>query len=439
VVEGFDTRDHLIAEFRRASRHFLKASHAVFFLAESDGFRADRGTSFVPLRDPIIAYFEHHPTVVDGSTWEGRSDPIAELAMRNYLALWGARLVVPIHDNGHLVGMIALGVRHDGQPYDEADRARAIAFARLLRHFLAKLAEFSRLRLAADQAGLGAKYLPRTLVLGPDESVPRDVPLTVRDLIGQVRHYRETRRALPDARQPFRASAGLVPETGGVWAFWEEASAEVHDAATRERAGRRELLREIGLTLSHEVSNGLVSLTILRQLQPGQALPPPILATARSDVANLERLNSNLSLMQVLHEARPLLVDMRVLAQEIGSALKLEVEVGPEPVELTVARDLVDFALRALVTTIGENRPTQGLRELTLQVRTTGEGAERTASTSSWRESSPSPSTDRCRTRAGWACSWRRKSCGCTMARFMPARGSRGPKSCSPCGAYEPR
>jgi hypothetical protein len=70
---------------------------------------------------------------------------------------------------------------------------------------------------------------------------------------------------------------------------------------------------------------------------------------------------------------------MRVLAQEIGSALKLEVEVGPEPVELTVARDLVDFALRALVTTIGENRPTQGLRELTLQVRTTGEGAERTA------------------------------------------------------------
>ena len=202
VVESFDTREHLIAEFRRASRHILKASHAVFFLLEADGFRADRGTSFVPLRDPVVSYFETHPTVVDGSMWEGRTDPVAELAMRNYLALWGARLVVPIHDNGHLLGMIALGVRHDGQPYDEADRARAISFARLLRHFLAKSAAFSELKVLSAQANLGNKYLPRTLVLGPEESVPRNVPLAVRDLIGQARHYRDLRRVTPDSRQP---------------------------------------------------------------------------------------------------------------------------------------------------------------------------------------------------------------------------------------------
>jgi len=379
VVESFDARDHLIAEFRRASRHILKASHAVFFLLEAEGFRADRGTSFVPLRDPVVAYFETHPTVVDGKVWESRADPVAELAMRNYLALWGARLVVPIHDNGHLLGLIALGVRHDGEPYDETDRSRAISFARLLRHFLAKSSEFSRLRRLAEKAGLGAKYLPRTLVLGPGEGVPREVPLAVRDLIGQVRHRRELRRITPDPRQPFRASAGLIPETGGVWAFWEEATAEVHDFATRERADRRGLLREIGLTLSHEVSNGLVSLTILRQLQPGQALPEPILATARADVTNLETLNRNLTLMQTLHEAEPVEIDMRNLAQDVGGALGLHVEIGPEPVRLTVAKDLVGFALRSLITSLGENRPVHGLRELSMQVRSTGEGAERTA------------------------------------------------------------
>ena len=379
VVESFNTRDQLIAEFRRASRHVLKASHTVFFLSETDGFRADRGTSFVPLRDPIVAYFERHPTVVDGSMWESRTDPVAELAMRRYLALWGARLVVPIHDNGHLLGMIALGVRHDGLPYDEADRTRAISFARLLRHFLAKSAEFHRLNVLADQSVLGTKYLPRTLVLGPDESVPRDVPLAVRDLIGQVRHYRELRRVAPDSRQPFRASAGLIAETGGVWAFWEEASAEVHDSSTRERADRRLLLHEIGLTLSHEVSNGLVSLTMLRQLRPGQVLPPPILETAKVDVTNLETLNRNLNLMQTLHEAKGSAVDMRELAQEIGATLRLNVEVGPDPVPMTVAKNLIGFALRALITTVGENRPSHGLRELTLQVRATGSGSERTA------------------------------------------------------------
>jgi hypothetical protein len=187
AVENIDTRDRLIAEFRRASRHLLRASHAVFFLREPDGFRADRGTSFFPADDPLIGFFEAHPAVIDGTNWDGPADPVAELAVRNRLALWGARLLVPVHDNGRLLGLIALGVRDDGQPYDESDRTRAVFFARLLRHFLAKSAQFIRLNHLAEQVTLGAKYLPATLVLGPGENPPRHVPLVVRDLIGQAR------------------------------------------------------------------------------------------------------------------------------------------------------------------------------------------------------------------------------------------------------------
>ncbi len=379
VVENFDTRDQLIGEFRRASRYILNASHAVFFLRERDGLHADRGTSFVPLSDPLVAYFENHPAVIDGALWESRTDPVAELSVRNYLAMWGARLLVPIHDNGRLLGLIALGVRNDGRAYDEADRSRAVSFARLLRHFLGRSIQMSRLKLLADQSSLGAKYLPRTLVVGPNESIPREVPLVVRDLVGQVRQARETRRVGASEGQPFRASAGLIPETGGIWAFWEEASAEVHDATVRARAERRGLLRELALTLSHEVGNGLVSLAIFRQLGPGKIPPAPILETARSDVLRLEELNRNLSLMQTLHEIVAIPVDMRDVAQEVGAALGVHVEVGPEPVLISVARDLVAFALRSLIATVGENRPGKGLTDLALQVRATGGASERTA------------------------------------------------------------
>jgi len=201
--------------------------------------------------------------------WNSPADPVAELAVRNRLALWGARLLVPIHDNGRLLGLIALGIRDDGQPYDEADHARAVFFARLLRHFLGKSAQLTRLNQLAEQMRVGTKYLPGTLVLGPDETAPRHVPLVVRDLIGQARRTREICRAMPGLGQPFRASAGLVSETGGVWAYWEEASGEVHDAAARQRANRRNLLRELALTLSHELGNALVSLTMYRQSGPG--------------------------------------------------------------------------------------------------------------------------------------------------------------------------
>ena len=176
AVENLDTRDRLIAEFRRASRYLLHASHAVFFLREADGFRADRGTSFFANDDPLVGFLENHPAVIDGANWNSPADPVAELAVRNRLALWGARLLAPIHDNGRLLGLVALGVRDDGQPYDEADHTRAVYFARLLRHFLAKSAQLGRLNQLAEQTRLGAKYLPSTLVLAADESVPRHVP-----------------------------------------------------------------------------------------------------------------------------------------------------------------------------------------------------------------------------------------------------------------------
>ena len=47
-------------------------------------------------------------------------------------------MLVPVHDNGRLLGLIALGVRDDGQHYDEADRTRAVFFARLLRLYLSE-------------------------------------------------------------------------------------------------------------------------------------------------------------------------------------------------------------------------------------------------------------------------------------------------------------
>jgi hypothetical protein len=83
--------------------------------------------------------------------------------------------------------------------------------------------------------------------------------------------------------------------------------------------------------------------------------------------------------MQTLHEADPVAVDVRELAKSIGATLAMHVEVGPDPVKLSLAKDLVEFAIRSLIQTIAENRPTSGTRELELQVRSSGEGPELTA------------------------------------------------------------
>lgn len=379
AVENIDTRDRLLAECRRASRLVLRASHTVFFFRDPDGFRADRGTSFFPADDPLVFFFENHPAVIDGTNWDNPSDAVGELAVRNRLALWGARLLVPIHDNGRLLGLVALGVRDDGQPYDDFDRNRAVSFARLLRHLLAKCTQFNRLSQAAQQVALGAKYLPGTIVLNPDETVPRHVPIVVNDLIGQARRKKEVVRIAPQPGQPFRASAGIVFETGGAWAFWEEASTEVHEGIVRERVGRIKVLKDLALTLNHELGNALVSLTTFTHATADRPAPVALVRTVKNDVAQLTSLNTSLALMQSLDESETSINDVRDIAKGAGAALNVKVEVGQEPVMLRTSKPLLEYALRAIIQTVAENRVDRELNDIGVKVRSTGSGADLTA------------------------------------------------------------
>lgn len=379
AVENLGSTERLLAEFRRASRYLFRASHTVYFLREEAGFRADRGSSFCPADDPLVTYLSLHPLVLDGLDWPGPADPMAEMAVRNRLAMWGARLLVPMHENGTLVGMIAYGVRDDGQPYDEADKVRAVFIARLLRQFLGQSTQLGRLGSLYDRTRLGERYLPDTIVLDRDEQPPRRVPLAVRSLIGEVKRERDTRRLRPSAGQPFRASAGLVEETGGVWAFWEESSVEVHDRARSERDERLALLRDLSLTLNHEIGNAMVSISSLRHaVAQGQPPPPALASTIDLDVKRLEQLNANLVHLSSLTEAEAKPVDFCELLSKLGR-VGLRVDLPPNPVVLSVVVSLVELALDSIVQTLADNRPVAENEPLVLQLRSTGDADEKTA------------------------------------------------------------
>ena len=151
------------------------------------------------------------------------------------------------------------------------------------------------------------------------------------------------------------------------------------EASARERVGRRAVLRELALTLNHELGNALVSLTTFRQVSAERPMPASLMQTVKGDVAQLETLNTNLALMQSLHEADPSEIDVREVAQSVGSSLGIRVDVGTDPVVLRAIKGLLDFALRSLISTVAENRPEKGFDELVLKVRSTGNAKDLTA------------------------------------------------------------
>jgi hypothetical protein len=374
ALENMASRERLLAEFRRAARQLLRSSYVLFFLREAGGFRSDRGEFSCPSDDPLITYLSTYPAVLDGAEWPGPADPQAELAVRHKLSAWSARLIVPIHDNGRLRGLIAFGVRDDGQPYDAGDRGRAIFIARLLRQFLLQSTQLKQLSEHYDRWRMGEKYLPSVLILGLDEAPPKQVPLAVRALIGEVRQNRETRRLIPGPSQSLRAGAGLLSENQGVWAFWEDASADVREAMQKQRSERLALLHDIALTLNHEIGNALVSLAALRHKPGSETNSPVLLAAIKRDIASLEAVNRHLASIPTFSEVNPEDADLGQLLLEVSRRTGVTSKVGPVPVVLSVAPKLIEFAIEAIVESIVENRQERGRSDLTIQLRTTGEG-----------------------------------------------------------------
>jgi hypothetical protein len=374
LVECICDREQVISEFRRASRYLLRASHAVFILRCPDGFRADRGEFHIPFEDPLIAYLQDRPVIIDSATWTVVADPMTEVGVRRALSAIGARLFIPIHSNGLLLGLIALGVRDDGVNYDQIDYSRAVRLARLMRLCIGRYEDFNKLQRLSERNRLGVKYLPSSLILGPEESTPRNLPLVVRDLIGQVLRHRRDCSLSPSVGQPFRAKAGPIEESRGIWVWWEESGGDVRESEEKLRENRREILRELALTLSHEVSNALVPLSVLRQSPVGRPLPESLVESFRASVVQLENLNDTLSVMQALHEVEPIEIDFRDMAQRVGFDLGITLEVGPNPVQIKACERLLQFAVLSILKAVADSCVGDTKKCLVAKLRQTGSG-----------------------------------------------------------------
>ena len=376
LLERLDSPEALGAEMSRVWREVLGASRAEFFRFKGMRLEAAAGTDAVSLDEDLFGLLKRNPMVLDGRHWPEGTAPRGALAVESLLARRAARLIVPVHESGRLLGIFLLGVREDGRDYDAADRARGVDLARLMRLALLRSEEMVRLRSVEHRAALAAKHLPGALLLEPGEEPARDLPLVVREVIGELRHNAGDGRRDPAEGQPLRVRGGNIDKAGGVWVRWEDAAAELIESREQDRRARRELLRELALTLSHELGNALVSLTAFRQAGAERPLPVAILETMRADIGRLQRLNTQFGLMQTMHEAEAGTVDVKELAQEIGRSLGLRVEASSEPAVLNADRRLLDFALRSFLETIGENRGELGLRELALKVRRAGDGPD---------------------------------------------------------------
>lgn len=281
-------RPRLLDEFRRAGRYILKAGKVLFFFRDQDAFVSDDEVHRLDSAHPLALWLEDHPATLDLADWDGADDPTLDAPIRQQMQGWSARLLLPLHVRGQLHGWMTLGPRADGAAYRDHDKFRAVLHARLLERCLERSLQFEELTREQQGAGLRAKYLPGARLLTRADLADPALPVEVRAVAGEALHRGQTVTQPAEPPHRYRVQAGPVPEIQGVWAIWEEAEPEIKRVRTDLERRRRELLSDLGLTLSHEISNPLVALVtfshLLRRAAAASA-PPPAAApgTASAD------------------------------------------------------------------------------------------------------------------------------------------------------------
>lgn len=387
-------RTRLLDEFRRAGRYILKSGKVLFFFRRFDAFVSDDEAHRCEAGHPLALWLEEHPAALDLSQWAGPDDPAIDAPIRQQLHTWGAKLLIPLHASGQLLGWMALGPRADGAAYRESDKFRAVLHGRLLERCLERSAQIEELQRIETTATLRAKYLPGSRVLSRAEIAALDLPVEVRAVASEALHAGKT--IVQPARPPhrFRVTAGPAPEIDGVWVHWEEAAPEIERIRAEHESHRRALFKNLGLTLSHELSNPLVSLVTFSQLLTRSQSRPPLAATLpapdgaallasevslATEVQKLQRLAEHATVLGEIAAPTAQSVDLNVLLTELATARGMNTRFSEEQLIFSVDANLVRFAFMAIFDALGANRPDEGTTGLLLTLRTAGNDAQRTA------------------------------------------------------------
>jgi hypothetical protein len=387
-------RTRLLDEFRRAGRYILKSGKVLFFFRRFDAFLSDDDVHRCDAGHPLALWLEEHPAALDVSQWAGHDDPAVDAPIRQQLHTWGAKLLIPLHASGQLLGWMALGPRADGTAYRESDKFRAVLHGRLLERCLERSAQIEELQRIETASTLHAKYLPGSRVLSRAEIASLDLPVEVRAVASEALHAGRT--IVQPARAPhrFRVTAGPAPEIDGVWVHWEESAPEIERIRAEHEQNRRALFKNLGLTLSHELSNPLVSLVTFSQLLTRSQSRPPLAATLpatdgaaliasevslATEVQKLQRLAEHATVLGEIASPTAQPVDLNVLLTELATARGMSTRFSEEQLIFSVDANLVRFAFMAIFDALGGNRPDEGTTGLLLTLRTAGTDALRTA------------------------------------------------------------
>ena len=324
ALDHLDDLRFIVDVFKRGIRARSRAASVAIFLREKRHFRAEAEQWDCPVSDPIVVWLQEHAAIVDAEALTSIPKPIVEVFVRQKMAAWNARLLLPIQVHGTLEGWVCFGPRADARPHSQSDREDALMIVSILSCFIGQHRRLNAAIGTQTEARMICQHGPKFRVLGQDPVASEALPVEVREVVSLAR--KDGTRVNREFGR-LRVSAGLIPGGQNVWVLWDHDGAWGESLARRLEEERFRMLHDLGLVMSHELANAMFSVStyfqhVRKQPEatptadaPGTSGLAGLLAQVDKDMVRLKEMPHILETVYEMGKKPTAVVEMRRLIQ----------------------------------------------------------------------------------------------------------------------------
>ncbi len=319
AIDHLEDRARVIEEFRRGARARIRSAKVAVFIRSEKRFVAENEGWECPAGHELVRWLQEHAAIVEADTLDLVENPLMEASIRQKLGEWNSRLLVPLEADGALDGWVVFGPRADGRAYSAADRDDALMLVQMLSRLLSQNRLLHSALGAQRDSGLIRKHGPNFCVIGASGKTDETLPVEVREIASLTMH--EGRRIEREFGR-IRVAAGPIPETGGCWVWWDESALTADSSAEKREAERHQILHDLGIMISHELANAMLSVsTYFQHLRSQRIADEPVHPLIERVGQDLERMKAMPHLLSTLYEMskQPTgRVDMKRVVQSVA-------------------------------------------------------------------------------------------------------------------------
>ncbi len=338
IISRIENEQELSSHFLKLIHSHLRIPKSGVFIKQGNEYKVIAGNRLTgDLRQ--LSYSETHPfaewlrenlITLRLNSVDGLLDEPDKIFLRDNLKRMQAEAIFPMFADGHMIGWLFTGRRNDGHGYTYEIIEDLESISQQMSACLGLCRKTTSTQSEAHQAQLLLQAIPGTWVIADDQGeiisqCEEAIPLPLKEALYETAQSGvSTDKIIEGRNESCRVFTHLLPESASSYRIiggYEDVTDRSLSDRKNQTSEIDEIFKTLGLILSHELRNPLVSLKTFAQLlgvkNKNVPLPNDFVTTIQMEVERLESVADGLFGLNDMDKVRIEATDIRVIINRI--------------------------------------------------------------------------------------------------------------------------